>query len=445
MKKISFLLIGSFIGLLSCTNVLDVEPTDSISSNVAIKDKIGVERAIIGSYTALQTAGLYGRNRVILGDLAADNLVWSGTTYDYQQIDNNQVPADNAIIDGMWSASYDGINRVNNVLYKLPEIGDLTESDRFKYEGEALFMRALFHFELLTYFGGVPVKILPTLSIENVDQARNTEAEVYDRIIADLQDAETKLPEVMPPGRATAFSATALLSRVYLTRFHATGNNEYALLAIEKADKIIEDGGFSLVSEYRELYAGSNAEIIFEIVFDAQNKNRLAEYFFPRSLTGRYEISPSEALLQSYEPSDTARFAATFATDVENKVYGNKYEEISAGSDAVIVLRLAELYLIRAEALAYTSGDISAIQGDINTIRSRAGLEPTETTDYNQLKQAIENERRHEFALEGHRWFDLIRTKRAAGLLGIDEKYTLFPIPLSEMLTNKLMKQNPGY
>ena len=94
-----------------------------------------------------------------------------------------------------------------------------------------------------------------------------------------------------------------------------------------------------------------------------------------------------------------------------------KYEQLAAGSDGVIVLRLAEMYLIKAEALAYTDGNIGAIQDNINPIRGRAGLLSTTANTYPSLKLAIENERRHEFAFEGHRWFDLVRTKRATTLL----------------------------
>jgi hypothetical protein len=448
MKTITYIIIACSILLGACSKMLDIQPTDSISSNEAIKDKSGVEKAIYGSYDAFQMAGLYGRNRVILGDLAADNLVWTGTNMDYSQVDNNNVSIDNGIIDGMWTGAYDGINRVNNILAALPGIGDLTDNERNQYEGEALFMRALFHFNLLTYFGGVPIKTEPTLDVNNIDQPRNSVDEVFEQIISDLGAAELKLPPpgTMPPGRANSFAATALLARVYLTRFHADNNDEYALLAANKADQVIEQGGFSLVSSYASLYAGNdNSERIFQIVFSAQDKNRLAEYFFPRTLTGRYEVGPSDSLIQSFDPADSLRFEASIAFDEIGDPYCIKYQELTEGSDPVLVIRLAEMYLIKAEALAFTNGDIPTIQQNIDMIRSRAGLSPTTATTYNELKLAIENERRFEFAFEGHRWFDLVRTKRATTVLGINENQTLFPIPLSEMTTNKLMTQNPGY
>jgi hypothetical protein len=448
MKTITYILIAISILLGACSKMLDIDPTDAIASDEAIKDKSGVEQAITGSYDAFQLAGLYGRNRVILGDLAADNLVWSGTNYDYAQIDNNSVSIENGLIDGMWSGAYDGINRVNNILAALPGIGDLTDNERSQYEGEALFMRALFHFNLLIYFDGVPVMTEPTLDLSNLDRPRNSAGEVYDQIISDLNAAESKLPlpSAMPAGRANSFSAAALLARVYLTRFHAESNNEYALLAADKADQVIEQGGFSLTDSYAALYEGTdNSERIFQIAFSAQDKNRLAEYFYPTSLAGRYEVAPSESFFQAFDPADSIRLAASIARDKDNLLYCVKYTELIEGSDPVLVIRLAEMYLIIAEALAYTNGDMATIRENIDIIRTRAGLPPTVAETYDDLKLAIENERRFEFAFEGHRWFDLVRTKRATTVLNIIGDYTLFPIPFSEMSTNKLMIQNPGY
>jgi starch-binding outer membrane protein, SusD/RagB family len=447
MKKIIYISIAFSVLVLSCTKMLDIQPTDSISSDEAIKDKAGVDKAISGAYDAFQYAGLYGRNRVILGDLAADNLVWTGTTYDYYEIDQNKVAIENGIIDGMWSASYDGINRVNNVMAALPGIGDLTDDERSKYEGEALFMRALFHFNLLLYFGGVPIVTAPTYNVEEVDRPRNTAAEMYDQIISDLKSAELMLPGPadMTEGTANSFSASALLARVYLTRFHAENNDQDALDAIAKADFVIHEGGFSLVSDYASLYTGNNSESIFQVVFSVQDRNVIAQYFYPRSLTGRYEVAPSDELIQSFEIADSIRMKASVAYDEDIKPYGYKYQDVAEGSDAILVIRLAEMYMIKAEALAYTNGDISTIQENINIIRERAGLEPTTAVTNNELKLAIETERRHEFAFEGHRWFDLVRTKRATLLIGVDEDHTLFPIPLSEMTTNNKMEQNHGY
>jgi hypothetical protein len=310
-----------------------------------------------------------------------------------------------------------------------------------------LFLRALFHFNLLNYFGGVPVKTLPTLGVDNIDQARNSAEEVYDQVTADLTAAETRLPQPgqVSEGRASAFSASALLARVYLSRFQAENNATYADLAVEKADKVIQQGGFSLSPSYGAIFEGDNSEIIFKVVFSVQDRNRLAEYNFPRSLSGRFEVGPSPSIIQDFDPADSLRFRASLAVDSLGTYYCYKYRDLSGGSDPVFVIRLAEMYLIKAEALAYTNGDAEAIRQNIDAVRFRAGLAPTTASTYDELKLAIENERRFEFAFEGHRWFDLVRTRRVVVVLGIEAYKMLFPIPLSEMTTNNAMEQNPGY
>ncbi len=443
MIKLLYIPLLSLLAI-SCTKLLDVQPAQSISTEQAIKDKEGVEKAITGAYYSLHDVGNYGRNRVIAGDLAADNLDWTGTTRDYQQVGENLIAADNGIIEGIWASNYDCINRVNNVLDRIEGI-EMTEGDRNTFTGDALFLRALSHFNLLSFYGGVPIKTRPTTDLSSINQARNSAAEVYEQIVGDLLEAESLLPETRALGWASSYSATALLARVYLSRFHSAGDPAFAALAVEKAGKVIGDGKYALATAYEDLFAGNVTESIFEVIFDAQNYNRLAQYFLPVSLTGRGEVSPAADFVLEFQSSDTLRFASSVAFDENTQPYAYKYRDIVSGSDRVYVLRLAEMYLIRAEALAYTDGNIDDIQSDVNTIRARAGLDPTVAASIPELKRAIENERRHEFAFEGHRWSDLVRTKRAAFLLGIDEKFTLFPIPLSEMQTNTLMKQNEGY
>ncbi len=320
MKKITYFLIIMMV-VASCAKVLEVEPYQSISPEEALKDKTGIERAITGSYNMLGYVGSYGRYQVIVSDLAADNLDWVATSVDYSEIDQNNVNANNSIIDGIWTANYDGINRVNNVLYKLPDISDATEAEKNLFEGEARFLRALFHFNLASFFGGVPIKTMPTLDLSSVDQAKNTLDEVYLQVIDDLTIAEEKLPASVEPGRASSFSAAALLARVYLTRFHLSGIQDNAAKAIEKAKKVIDEGGFTLAPSYADLFSGSNSELIFQVVFDAQNYNRLAQNFLPISLKGLYIIAPSQDYMTCYDSVDSVRFMNSALTDSLNKPY----------------------------------------------------------------------------------------------------------------------------
>lgn len=446
MKKIIIVLLAAFTVLTSCNKMLDVNPVASISTDISLKDSVGVERAIIGTYSALQSVGTYGRNLAIVSDLAADNLVWSGTTQDYGQIPNKPIPADNSVIDGMWSAAYSGINRANNILHALESISYKSANGKNGVTGEALFIRSLLHFNLATYFGDIILRVEPTLDLSSIDMERSSLSAVYEKLIADLETAVTLLPNNNITGRANASSARALLAKVYLAHYHLTNTAASATKTIELAGSLISNPVLSLSTNYSSLFDPTvvSTESIFEVVYDVQNFNRLAQYYYSRELSGRYEITPSPGLIASFEAGDL-RLPATIAYDPLNNAYGSKYNDVSGGTDRVYVLRLAEMYLIRAEALAYTNGEITSIQADINAVRSRAGLLNTTAADYPSLKLAIENELRHEFAFEGKRWHDLVRTKRAASLLGINENYTLFPIPLSEMQTNKKMTQNLGY
>ncbi len=448
MKKIIFPLIVLAFMVMSCNKVLDVKPTDSVAAEDAIKNKAGVEHALIGSYNALQTTGLYYLNAMIVGDIAADNLTHTGTMMEYSHIETKPIPAENSIVEGMWSGAYNGINCVNNILVKLPAIGDITQAERNQYEGEALYIRALLHYYLATYFGGVPIQTQPTLDLSKIDIARNTLSEVYTQVIADLISAKAKLSKAKVKGRANKYAASALLAKVYLSKFQILGDQPSAGLAITEATYVIDSAGYALAADYASLFLPTinTQESIFEVVFDVQNYTRLAQYFFSRNLSGRYEIAPEAGLIQSYESADTLRLAATIAYDtVSKQPYGFKYKDVSGGTDHVYVFRLAEIFLIRAEALAYSNGSVAGIQADINVIRKRAGLANTSAATIADLKLAVEKECRHEFAFEGHRWSDLVRTKRAVPLLGINQDYTLFPIPLSELQTNKLMAKNPGY
>ncbi len=447
MKKIIFFLFALAFSIMSCNKILDVKPTDSVSAEDAITNKAGVEHALLGSYNALQATGLYYLNAIVVGDVAADNLTHTGTMMEYGHIENKPIPAENSIVEGMWSGAYNGLNCVNNILVKLPGVSGLTPAEADNYEGEALFIRALLHYHLATYFGGVPIQIQPTLDLSHIDIARNTLAEVYTQVITDLTTAKAKLSTTKIKGRANSFAASALLAKVYLSKFQILGDQPSASLAIAEASRVINEGGYLLAADYADLFNPANdmSESVFEVVFDEQNYTRLAQYFFSRDLSGRYEFAPESELMLSYEAADTMRYDATIAYTDKSQPYGFKYVDVSGGTDHVYVFRLAEMYLIRAEAMIYSGAGDDIILEDINRIRLRAGLPNTTATSTDELKIALENECRHEFAFEGHRWSDLVRTKRAVDVLGIDEKYTLFPIPLSEMQTNKLMKQNPGY
>lgn len=436
-------LIGSLLLFATSCDVLDVEPQSAIPATEAFKDKNGITRGINGAYSALQSLSYYGRSYGIFADLAADNLVHppNATAVSYAEIDNNSILPENESVDGIWTAIYDGINVANNVIAQVPGITEMSEAEKNAALGELYFIRALNHFNLLNYFGPVPVKTIPTVGVENINVPRDEVNTVFAAIISDLQFAAANLPAGGSKIRASRHAANALLARVYLYK------KDYAN-AVRYANDVIDSGTYQLSGNFADIFAGEEtAESIFEVDFTPLDKNRIAEYNFPLTLNGRREVAPSDDLISKFTAADE-RLSASIAF-AGGLPYAIKYNDLSTGSDNVIVLRLAEMYLIRAEATAQQTGDLQTIKDDINTIRFRANLGGTTAVSHPALLAAIEEERRLEFAFEGHRWFDLVRTGRAVDALPTvsNVNQTLFPIPLSEILTNTSsgMYQNPGY
>ena len=217
--------------------------------------------------------------------------------------------------------------------------------------------------------------------------------------------------------------------------------------AYAKADDVIQHGGYVLLPDFATVFSGDgSAETIFEVEFNELDRTRIAEFNFPKTLNGRAEVKADPGLVATYTSSDE-RLATSIAYN-GTYAYAKKQNDLSLGNQNVIVLRLSEMYLIKAEAEAnMPTAVISNIQSALNEIRHRANLGDTDAATISELLLAIEQERRLEFAFEGHRWFDLVRTNRAVDVLPGVTKATqmLFPIPLSELNTNSLMTQNTGY
>ena len=171
----NILLFFAFIGFLTSCDVLDVEPTNSIPASEAFKTKGDVERGVLGAYNSLQALSYYGRTYITFSDLASDNYIHplNATSTEYAEIDNNHILPENASVDGMWTSIYDGLNVANNVISKIPTLNFLTQEEKNKALGELYFLRALNHFNLLNYFGGVPLKLKPTVGLSDINAARN--------------------------------------------------------------------------------------------------------------------------------------------------------------------------------------------------------------------------------------------------------------------------------
>jgi hypothetical protein len=430
MKR-ALISVVALVAFTACHEILYIDPNDSIPEELAITSESDVEAAIRGCYDALQSENYYGRGLIIFNEIGSDNAYNGGTIIEFSQLNSYNVLADNTYLERIWSGPYIAINRCNTVLYHLTNTElNMAEERRAEYMAELLFIRALSYYNLTQLFKDIPLRLEPSFNANNLDMAKSSQNEVFTQIILDLKSANNVISHTNPH-YITDLAVKTLLAKVCLFM----GDYE---TAISYADTVIASDR-RLLDNYEKIFTTEGgAESIFELRFTklSSDRNRLAEYCYPTSLKGRYEIAPEQDLIESFEPNDSR-----LNLFLGSPYYCNKYENISGGDDNIHVFRLAELYLLRAEAKALAGGDIISICNDINAVRNRAGLDSIQSDSYSELLQIIELERRHEFAFEGHRWFDLVRTGRANQLLGIPVSKYYFPIPLSELNANSLISE----
>ena len=427
----------------SCKKFLEVEPRSSISDEATITDKASAETAVRGVYNAARS--YYSVSFQSIAYLSGDNVQWTGSQSQVQEFINHKVNAENSTIESVWRGIYLSISRANQVLSKVPAVTDplLTTTLRDQYLGEAYFIRALNYFDLARTWGGVPIITQPTTSPnDNRGIPRSTQAETYAQVLADLDAAEPLLPQTTDRYRATRKTVWALKARFYLYQKNWAKAEEYAT-------KVISDNAtYQLLKPYSAFFQPSDKrgtnESVFEFFYSNNELNEHRGQWQPQQNGGTRQWAPSTAFVTLVnDPLVGGNRSVLVALDNQNRWYGNLYYR-SPATDPTYVLRIAELYLIRAEARAELGAAGAA--DDLNAVRDRAGLAVTTAVTREELLLAIENERRIEFAFEAHRWFDLVRTGRATTVLNFtDVDKLVMPIPVSQLLIDRALVQNEGY
>lgn len=429
----------------SCKKFLDLSPKNDIGENEALNSKDRIQRALTGAYSRLQDQAYYGfewSNAVWLSD---DNVTAFGAGTTDLQFDNHNILASSNTMEICWGAMYQAINAANNVIDAVDKVNDLsfTAEDKQNVSGQAYFIRALVYFDMARTWGGVPLVLTPTRGYDSSSAvAKSPVQDVYAQVLKDLNEAENRLPETVNRNIATKKAAQALKARYYLYAKDWANAEKYAGLVIaDQAD-------YSLVDPFDKLITvKQNTESIFELDFTPTDGNPLANVFFPAGLGGTYRIGPEQGLVDLVNDPAVAGGRSVLISSFGGQVYGNRYRAVSSNQqdDNYAILRLAEMYLIRAEARAHIP-NLSDGLNDLNAVRQRAHIADATAADTDALLLLIENERRIEFAFEPHRWFDLIRTGRVDAVLGIsDVRKTVFPIPTSEIVANRHLLQNDGY
>jgi starch-binding outer membrane protein, SusD/RagB family len=443
----------------SCSKFLDETSPNDLDSATAIRDARSAEAALTGIYSSMQGGSYYGGEYLLIGEALSDNAATGGySALSLDQIGANAVTPANVIVESMWIAIYRTVANCNYLLAALPGVNDLDADRKKAIEGETRAIRALAHFDLLRYFGehwdrnsafGIPL-VTSVQSIED-KPARATTAQTYTFIIGELEAALGLVGRSETPVQyINAASIEALLARVYLYQGSKTK-------AAEFASKVIANDAFSLLdaASYSSIYTKRRtSESVFELSFDAQNRSDYngqtysrddairpeLSYMSDRTLDAFFKSRPGDvrAAMHSFDPSEND---ATIIPDGRTQ----KYRGENTRDNPAYIIRLAEMKLIRAEALGRNNAGLT----DLNALRLKRGLPeladagvPTDDAFLN----AVLDERRAELNFEGHRYFDLARTRKIKETLGVDEFRGALPIPAREIsASGGAIKQTPGY
>jgi hypothetical protein len=444
-------LIVFLIGIFSsCESFLEVDlPENLMSSSVVYEDDATAGSALNGIYhdmlDGLSFSSGSNRSVVALTGLSSDELVSYSFDQDIQAIYGNNVLPKNSWMLGLWKSMYKTIYEANAVMEGISRSTGLTDSTRRQLIGEARFIRAFCYFYLVNLYNDVPL-ITTTSFLENAKIGKSSAREVYELIINDLSISVENLSDVyvtVNRTRPNRFTAIALLARVHLYLEDWENAEKYASMVIEDSQYQLADVGLVFLKE--------STETIWQLrpIDPNINTQEGSSFILTFSPVVLGNMAISDQLISAFEENDERRmkWVGTYQQDDNTWYYPFKYKANTgvASLEYSIVFRLAEQYLIRAEART-NQGHLDIALADVDTIRTRAGLERLSEAmpplDGETLVARILSERRVEFFAEwGHRWLDLKRTRTIDGVLGVSKPSwesvdANYPIPETEISKN---------
>ncbi len=465
-KYILLLTLSSFI-FFSCEDELNLVPITEKAADTFFSSEPELESAIAGVYAQLQNGGLYGLDLIGVGEISAEDSFEEIAANDggrFGQLDDFSTNAGNDLVGDIWRESFEGIQRTNVVLNRINEINFDDASNKAIRIAEMKFVRALLYYNLVRLYGDVPLVLEETENPSDFfGQGRTPAAQVYSQIEVDLNEAIAGLPVAKLPARPAKGAAQALLGDVQMTQ----GKHSEALANYQA---VVTSGVYSLVPSTAELFGVANegnSEILFEVQFASGVNGNVegspaASQFRPSGTTANAKGHnlPSTEFVNSFEEGDTRKSDYVGLDSAANPFYFSlKYEVsptgVNDGGSDYYVIRYADVLLKYAEALNETGNSVDAVI-QLNEVRNRAGLGSTIAITQDEVRAAIEMERRFEFIGEGHRWFDLKRYGTAVTTMNnwfaengknvvINENNLLLPIPQSQIDTDPAISQNAGY
>lgn len=456
MKRNIIILSIFSLSIASCDKKIELFPYQSVAEEVALTSDANVKKVLNGTYDGISSGNLYGGNVLLYSELLAANgeIRWEGTFNQPKEIWLKSMITTNSFVSATWLAAYDVINRTNNIL---SAINIVAPADQNRVKGEALYLRASMYFELVKLYAkpysagnvttnlGVPLVLTPTRGIDESSKVpRSTVEQTFVQILADFNEAESLLPSINPGSNATTrmvyatkAAAAAMLSRVYLQMENYPGARDAANRSITEAT----NNGRSLSPTYSGAFNNTvnSAEYLFAMQVSAlDGANNMHLYWSIPTFGGRdgdVSIQPSHLAL--YSPADE-RLALfyTGAGAVRSGKWQLQYRVLP-------IIRLAEMYLTRAEANFRAGTVVGATPvADYNRTHQRAGLPPAVAVTLADILL----ERKLELAHEGHAIADAKRLKLTVNGFAYNADKLVFPIPQREIDANGgILVQNPGY
>lgn len=455
VMRITVLFFAFSVILPSCKKFLAIPPprNEVVSADAFSNDETATS-TVVGLYSQIMQINLFMLNGAMsmFPGLSADEIYNTSFNFQAQPFAENQIsPTDFiTIYNRLWRWGYEYVYQTNACLEGLAASDGISLAVKKQLTGEVKVVRALCYFYLINLFGDVPLETTTNYQL-NATMQRTPVKKIYAQMIDDLGAARSLLGVNVTSDhtRPDKWAATALLARVYLFN----GNWK---LADQLSTAVIDSGGYMLETDPDNTFLSTSRETIWQFMPVSPYFNTAEGYYFiPANSFIKPPYALTTYLLNAFEVGDLRRKDWVDSSIVGGKTYYYPYKyKVRSGSvktEYNIVLRLAEQYLIRAEARA-REGNMNGAVADLNIIRTRAGLSALpETLSQSECLTAVWKERQTELFTEwGHRWFDLKRTGRADSVLSMEKtgwKSTaeLYPIPAQELKTNPYLIQNPGY
>ncbi len=451
IKSLLAILLVTLVG--SCDEFLNPEPVDLLIDDLALNEPGDVASVEIGLYARARSLGAPG---VIAGDMTSDMLVHNGTFNQYRELGAKEITSANAAAATLWGAVYGTVYSANFILERLPEIIGVPSDISQNVLATARFWRGYAYFVGVTTFGDMPLVVNTDIEV-NRNLPRTPTNEILSFILEDYQFALANFNEEPVNAGFVGVKST----EAALARYHQFVGNWSE--AERYATNVIASEEYELVDDYLELVEEDfTDEAILEFGYSiADDPGTDANFGLNDLFIGRREIIPSNQTIFALNTEQSGDRWRSIRFDIENLVGDDngwsvaKYGTADEDNNNVVVFRLGEMYLIRAEARAQQNNIVGegSAETDINMLRTRANA-PTLSgiTSREQMLLTIENERLYELAYEGQRWYDLVRTGRASTVMRAytpnwKDAYERWPVPLREIQNNPALagQQNPGY